>query len=125
MQLKAYDPWVFEKFFRHLKCFCIAWMVGGEAVKVRDFIQDFEVPGIDAFGHALLVGIIGVGDCADVSLSEIVRALSVIEVMEHIPSIVFLKEVPDGFKESVREKVNMKVDDLVGKFNHMSGIHKP
>jgi hypothetical protein len=100
-------------------------MVGGKAVKVGDFIQDLEVPGIDALGYARLVGIIGVDDRTDTSLPEVVDALLVIEVMEHTPSIAFLEEFPDRFKEPVREKVDMKVDDLVGQFNHMLRFHKP
>jgi hypothetical protein len=114
MQFKAYDARVLEEFVCHLKRVSVAGVVGGEAVKVRDFIENLEIPAVDALGHALPVGIIGVDDCTDTPLPEIVHALPVIEVMEHTPPIAFLEELPDRVKESVREEVYMKVDNLVG-----------
>jgi hypothetical protein len=114
MEFKAYDARVLEEFVCHLERVSVAGMVGGEAVKVRDFIENLEVPAVDTLGYALLVGIIGVDDYTDTPLPEIVHALPVIEMVEHTPPIAFLEEVPDRVKESVREEVHMKVDNLGG-----------
>jgi hypothetical protein len=124
LQLKAYNVRVLDEFVCHLKGIGIVGMVGGETVKVRDFIEDLEVPGINALSNTYLVSIIGVDDCTNALLPEIVHALPVIEVMEHTPPIAFLEELPDRFKESVREEVNMKVDDLIRRFHHMFGFIK-